>query len=85
MSDLLSDEELRRAINKFLATHSVESPGKPSEYEMAIAQAQRQKTNEDWVRWINDQRVAGFTLIEGIGKGIPVSQKALDIRLKEVK
>jgi len=33
--------------------------------------------------WIENQRVAGFTLIEGIGQGIPISEEKWQAQLKE--
>ena len=34
------------------------------------------------VEWIESQRVAGFTLIEGMGKGIPLSETKLKAQKK---
>lgn len=35
------------------------------------------------VDWVETQRVAGLTLIQGIGEGIPISEKEWQAKLKE--
>jgi len=35
------------------------------------------------VEWIEAQRISGFTIIEGVGAGIPISEEKWQAKLKE--
>jgi len=35
------------------------------------------------VEWIEAQRISGFTIIEGVGVGIPISEEKWQAKLKE--
>lgn len=64
---------IQHAMNSLLIVED----GKPS-YIVG-----RQAGIKEVVEWIESQRVAGVTFIEGIGVGIPISERAFMDRKKE--
>lgn len=79
----ISDEKILLPIRKQAEISFKAGYGEGLKQGYADNRDEKKAGIKEVVEWINEQRVAAKTLIEGTGWGIPISEEKLEAQLKE--